>query len=90
VAKHGGTQLARDSCSALTLNYSAALLAGAREALLGLHTFLVSRGIPTNRTRVYLSISRSQEARSNAGARTELTADVLIAFYAALAGGSRL
>ena len=90
VAKHGGTQLARGSCSALTLNYSAALLAGAQEALLGLHTFLVSRGIPTNRTRVCLSISRSQEARSNAGARTELTADVLIAFYAALAGGSRL
>ena len=87
VAIHGGTQLARGSCSALTLHCSAALLAGAQEALLGLHTFLGAGGIPTNRVLVSLSIRRTQEARSNAGPRIELTAEALIAFYAALAGG---
>ena len=76
------------SCSAITLNCSAALLAGAQESLLGLHTFLGDGGIPTNRVRVSLSIRRTQEARSNAGPRIELTAEALIAFYAALTGGA--
>jgi hypothetical protein len=87
VATHGGTQLARGSCSALTLHCSAGLLAGAQEALLGLHTFLGASGIPTNRVLVSLSVRKTQEARSNAGPRIELTAEALIAFYAALAGG---
>jgi len=88
VAIHGGTQLARGSCSAITLNCSAALLAGAQESLLGLHTFLGDGGITTNRVRVSLSIRRTQEARSNAGPRIELTAEALIAFYSALTGGA--
>ena len=87
VAQHGQTQLARGSCSALTRNCSAALLAAAQEALLGLHTFLGTSGIPANRVRVSLSIRRAHEARSTASPLNELSAEALVAVYAALAGG---
>ena len=64
VACHGVTQLAKGSCSAITHSYSTALLVAAQEAMLGLHSFLGTSGVPANRVRVSLSLRRSQEDRS--------------------------
>ena len=87
-ACHGGIQLARGSCSALTFNLSAALLAAAQEALLGVHSFLATSGISATRVRMGLSVRRAVEPRGGANPHVELSVAALTALYAALTGGT--
>jgi len=87
-AQHGSRLLARGSSAAVTYHFSAAALAAAQEALLGLHSFLATRGLVPSRVRVALSIRRARAPRGQSEASTPPSSDEAQAsLYASLAGG---
>ena len=85
--RYGFVRLKYHSCSALTLNWSAALLAASQEALLGVHSFLITSSIPAPRTQVELSVRRAAVPRGSVTPHSEFSVEALTAMYAALTGG---
>ncbi len=74
----------------LTFKSSTAFLAGAQEALLGLHRFLGTISIPASRVKVGIFISRIAGTRGAGSPHAGFSIEALTGFYAALSGGAEV